>query len=165
MSATLGIAATPPRDSHDARRLWAPRFHPASLSQRTGGLIQLCIRAFLFLYAFCLSVWNRTRSNTTDYDAAYLTYWGVWLVVFHFFGAFVCSLIAWVRPDTGSCADPHDAPFSSPYQRKAWIALIKITRLIFSIAVPVQLVIVVIYWLLLASPQSDDLEAWSNIES
>ena len=164
MSTTL-LITPPPRDSHDARRLWAPRFHPASLTQRTGGLIQLCIRGFLFLYAFCLSVWNRTRSNTTDFDASYLTYWGVWLVVFHFACAFVCSVVAYVRPDVGSCADPQEAPFSKPYQRKAWIALVKITRLMFSIAVPLQLVIVVIYWLLLAQPQADDLETWSNIES
>lgn len=150
--------------SLDARRIWAPRFILPGLSRATTARAQLAARGFLFIYTFAVSLADRAITTTPGLDGAYLTLWGVWLVVAYTLLAFSASLVAHLHPAVGACADPHAAPLP-PRARAAWAALITATRVTFSLAVTLQLVVVVVYWVLLATPKPTTLLAWSNVES
>lgn len=154
--------------SPDVRRVWSPRWACcACCSRRSAGAAQLLIRGLLALWTFGTSLWNRIEFRQGDgggLDTAYLTYWGVWLTVFYTATAFACSLVAFFRPDVGACADPRSAPLP-PRMRTAWVALVSSSTILFSIATAVELVVVFIYWVLLAEPHYTILSTWNNAEN
>lgn len=131
--------------SWDARRIYAPRFH-------TSGALHLCWRIFLAVYSISVSIENTVLNGGPRY-LSYLTNQGIWLTVSYFVFSALASLVVYFikgAPTQGG---------------KAWRHLEIFIQLLFSIALPMQLVIVVLYWLLLAAPQVSALRTWDNLES
>ena len=131
----------------DPRRLHAPRF---ALCGAASG-VHLAWRMLLAAYALSVSLVNRAAATEPARYAAYLTVHGVWLTVAYFVcAALTAALAAW-RP--------------ALLKTRAHGLHARATQLLFAIAVPFQLVIVTLYWLLLAAPQPNAFRAWDNIES
>jgi hypothetical protein len=131
----------------------------------------LAFRVFLALYAITVSAIDRAISREESHRyIAYLTIQGVWLTVCYLSCNAVVNVCVrlWpslrdvVEPTVGT-PEPHVA--LSPLQRAAWVGLVRATQLLWSIALPFEGVIVLLYWLLLASPQPSQLRYWDNIES
>jgi hypothetical protein len=133
----------------DARRLHAPRFAPCGAARAAS--LHLAWRLFLAAYALTVSVVDRAASTEPGRYASYLTVHGVWLTVAYFLcAALTAALAAW-RP--------------ALLKTRAHALHARATQLLFAIAVPFQLVIVTLYWLLLATPQPSAFRAWDNYES
>lgn len=133
----------------DSRRTFAPRFHLLGSPDSNGALF-LFWRLFLAAYCLSVSVVNRAISVDSHYSA-YLTVHSVWLVTAYFLSSALTAVLARCAPSL--LATPAHALHA------------RATQLIFSMAVPFQLVVVTLYWLLLASPQPNALRTWDNIES
>lgn len=133
----------------DARRLYAPRVHLFS-SARASGQAHLLWKAFLVAYSLSVSIVNADLQGGPRY-MTYLTVHGVWLTVAYFIASAACAATA------------HWAPALA--QTPAYALHARATQLLFAIALPFQLVIVTLYWLLLAQAQPSPLYVWDNLES
>ena len=146
----------------DARRLWTPRWG-------TPAPLWLAYRALLALYAVVVSSIGRAIFvGTSERYMAYLTYQSVWLTVCYLCcqAAVAACVAAWpslrdaLEPSAGTPA-PHVT--LSPLQRAAWVGLARATQLLWCIALPFEAAVVTMYWLLLATPEPDQLRTWSNM--
>ena len=146
----------------DARRLWTPRWG-------TPQTVWLSYRLFFALYALVVSSIGRAISTeTSDRYIAYLTLQGVWLAVCYLWcqvavGACVAvwpSLRDIVEPTVGT-PQPHVT--LAPLQRAAWVGLVRATQLLWCIALPFEVSIVITYWLLLAEPDTSQINYWANV--
>jgi len=108
-------------------------------------------KLFLAAYSFGVSVENVVLHDNARY-LAFLTNQGIWLTISYFIFSALASVVVRFTPSLS--VDNH-----------AWRLFLMVTQLLFSISLPIQLVIVTLYWLLLASPQPSSLLYWDNLES
>ena len=66
-----------------------------------------------------------------------------------------------IYPALGAGADVEPL-FEGDARMRAWSAAQYASLLVFSIAVPFQLVVVTLYWLLLATPYTNPVRAWGE---
>ena len=131
----------------------------------------LFFRVFLALYAIVVSSIDRAISSEPSHRyIAFLTLQGVWITVCYLTCNALVNLCVSKWPFLRDVAEPPvDAPPPStllpPLARAAWVGLVRATQLLFCIAVPFESSIVLLYWLLLRSPQPNELRFWDNIES
>lgn len=144
----------------DRRRIWTPRFVIGAYSH----FAWLAWRTVSFLYIFAVSILNATLSENPSRYLSYLTTQSVWLVVVYFGLALGSSLLVISYPTLGQGAGIGPLCIGTRGAR-AWSGMQRLTILVFNIAVPFQLVVVVLYWVLLAKPFPDALESWNNVES
>lgn len=157
----------------DHRRLWTPRF-VGSFPLERAVFITLFLRTILAGYIFAEVIFDRATSRSDDEKyLSYLTVHGIILVAVYFLGA---TLIGWVvysqRNSPTIISSSSGAGLFLPSQCKephmlkyAWIGLVRATQLIWSLALTYQLIIVVLYWVLLAQNFSDPVEVYKNVES
>jgi len=149
-------------DAVDRRRLWAPRFAPCGRASRDAWLAW---RAFAFVYSAAVSSFDAATTRDRGRYLAYLTVQSLWLVVFYFALALAAALVARLTPAAGAGARLEPLACGGGAARCAWGALQRAAALAFAVAVPFQLVVVTLYWALLATPFSDPVRAWDNAES
>ncbi len=146
----------------DARRLWTPRWG-------TPQPLWLSYRIFLALYALVVSSVGRAiTTETSDRYIAYLTNQSVWLTVCYLWCQVAVGVCVAARPSlrdvlepAAATPEPHVA--LTPLQRAAWVGLARATQLLWCIALPFEIAVVTMYWLLLASPQPTTITTWSNM--
>ena len=145
--------------SFDRRRLWAPRFRGAAASR-----LHLCWRIFAFAYALSVSAFDASLFVGGRY-LEYLTVQSVWTVVAYFALQLALHVAVRARPALGAGARFDELSLARGPAAAAWAAAQRAALVLFTIAVSFELVVVVLYWLLLASPQPSPLRAWDNAES
>ena len=151
--------------SWDARRLWTSRFAPERPA------LWLLYRALVFLYSLSVSIVDRAISAEPSHRyIAYLTVQGVWLTVCYFTCALLVTACVAAWPSLRdalepACATPQPHVALSRPARLAWVGLGRATQLLWCVALPFEVVIVTLYWLLLATPKNSALAAWDNAES
>ena len=145
---------------YDRRRIWTPRF----IINKWSNFAWVLWRFLSFLYVISVSIFNVEISDSKSRYFTFLTTQSIWLVVSYFSLALACTIIVLLQPSLGKGAliDPLRCSCEKSF---FWSAMQRACVLIFSIAVPFQLVVVTLYWLLLASPFPDAVETWNNIES
>ena len=147
---------------YDRRRIWTPRFIIGSWSN----FAWVSWRVFSFLYVISVSIFNVEISHSASRYFTFLTTQSLWLVVSYFSLALACTIIVLLQPllGKGAVIDPLRCN-NTRMTSCLWSAMQRACVLIFSIAVPFQLVVVTLYWLLLATPFPNPEETWNNIES
>jgi hypothetical protein len=137
----------------------------------------LVYRVLIALYALSVSIVDRTMvSYGSNKYTAYLTIQGVWLTVCYLLCSLLCSLLVRQWPEL--YAELLPAGSEAVEQQRAgwdrkrralyllWVGLVRATQLLFCIALPFQVVIVTLYWSLLAHTQSFPTAVgyWDNLE-
>ena len=147
-------------DSLDRRRLWSPRFitHPHSRA------LFLFWRVFSCVYCVGVSCFNAILVHGPAY-MTYLTVHSVWVTTFYFFLALLCALLVRAFPSLGAGPRFEPLSLSCGYNVGAWAAAQRALIILFAIAVSFELVVVTLYWTLLAQSQPDDIHRWDNVES
>ena len=146
----------------DFQRLWTPRWGTPSAAW-------LGYRLFLALYALIVSSIGRAISeDTSNRYIAYLTYQSVWLTVCYLWCQLAVAACVAAWPSLRDVLEPGvKTPLPhvvlTPLQRAAWVGLARATQLLWCISLPFEVAVVTMYWLLLASPQPDVLNTWSNV--
>lgn len=161
----------------DPRRIWAPRHYLACLSKETSVNLWLVYRVLIALYALSVSIVDRTMvSYGSNKYTAYLTIQGVWLTVCYLLCSMLCFLLVYQWPELYAELLPPGSEAVEQQragwdrQRRAlhllWVGLVRATQLLFCIALPFQVVIVSLYWSLLAQTQSFPTAVgyWDNLE-
>ena len=149
----------------DARRLWTSRWAPGRPK------LWLAFRVFLALYALIVSSIDKQISDTPDAKyIAWLTVQSLWLTVCYLTCNAIVNACTLAWPSLRDalepgCATPQPHVALTPLQRAAWVGLARATQLLWCIAVPFEVVVVTLYWLLLATPHYTTLSTWDNAES
>jgi hypothetical protein len=146
---------------YDRRRIWTPRFIIGSWSN----FAWVSWRVFSFLYVISVSTFNVIISHSASRYFTFLTTQSLWLVVSYFSLALACTIVVLLQPSLGKGAVIEPLRCNNTMSSFLWSAMQRACVLIFSIAVPFQLVVVTLYWLLLATPFPNPEETWNNIES
>jgi hypothetical protein len=154
MDARLGF------DTLDRRRLWSPRFVTHSYSRA----LFLSWRVFACAYVVSVSVFNAILVHGPAY-MTYLTVHSVWVTTSYFLLALACALLVRAFPSLGAGPRLEPLSLSRGFYAGAWAAAQRALLVLFVIAVSFELVVVSLYWTLLAQAQRDDLHRWDNVES
>lgn len=129
----------------DPRRLWTPRFAPASWSRRSAGGALLALRVVVMLYELISMIISAVES--TGYYLATLSVQGAWLCVAYFLCVTCASAAVWVRPSLATTLPP------GAVAARAWTGLLQATQAIFAIVVAFEPFIVAVFWVALANDE------------
>lgn len=144
-------------DRWDPRRLWVARFTCGTTLAISSRRL-LAWRTVVALYIFCAGAWLvYDQPNSYGFYASYLTIQGMWLTICYFVSASVLGAVTWYAPSAGAKALASD---SKSLIELAYLGWVRATQILFELAVCYQLVIVVLYWILLAGDHPTSLSWW-----
>lgn len=142
---------------YDFRRLWTPRF--MIYNEHLSGFLYLLGRLIATSYLFSTAVFDASETNATPgFYIAFLTIQGVWLTICYFVSVTLLSFVTYVKPYLCNYSNPV-IPHPSHWTHYAYCGWLRATHVLFEIAICYELIIVALYWTLLAGNHVT-LKAW-----